>query len=410
MDKKMMKQKYILSPLPTGEGTGERLKALGHVMKRECRRLVSRPLYLFCMVIAPLFCYVFFTTLMDSGLPKDMPVGVVDQDMTVTTRQLIRNLDAFEQTAIVARYPDVREARIAMQRGEIYGFYYIPRGTTAEAQAQRQPKVSFYTNNTLLIAGSLLYKDMKMMSELAAGAVARASLYAKGATEDQAMAFLQPIVIDTHPLNNPWLNYSVYLCNTFAPGVLMLLIFMITVYSIGVEIKDRTAREWLRMGNNSIWISLAGKLLPHTAVFFLMGILYNVYLYGFLHFPCNSGILPMLLATLCLVLASQGMGVLMIGTLPTLRLGLSFASLWGVLSFSMCGLSFPVMAMHPVLQALANLFPLRHYFLIYVDQALNGYPMIYSWMNYVALLIFMMLPFLVAHRLKGALVYYKYVP
>lgn len=39
----------------------------------------------------------------------------------------------------------------------------------------------------------------------------------------------------------------------------MLLIFMVTVYSIGVEIKDRTAREWLRMGNNSIWISLAGN-------------------------------------------------------------------------------------------------------------------------------------------------------
>ena len=82
------------------------------------------------------------------------------------------------------------------------------------------------------------------------------------------MAFLQPIVIDTHPLNNPWLNYSVYLCNTFAPGVLMLLIFMVTVYSIGVEIKDRTAHEWLHMGNNSIWISLAGKLLPHTAITF----------------------------------------------------------------------------------------------------------------------------------------------
>ncbi len=350
--------------------------ALWNVMKRESRRLVSRPLYLFCMVIAPLFCYVFFTTLMDSGLPVNMPVGVVDQDMTSTSRQLMRNLDAFEQTAIVAHYPTINEARAAMQKGEIYGFYYIPKGTTAKAQSQRQPTVSFYTNNTLLIAGSLLYKDMKMMSELASGAAARTSLYAKGATEDQAMAFLQPIVIDTYPLNNPWLNYSVYLCNTFAPGVLMLLIFMITVYSIGI--KDRTAREWLRMGNNSIYISLAGKLLPHTAIFFLMGILYNVYLYGFLHFPCNSGIMPMLLATLCLVLASQGMGVLMIGTLPTLRLGLSFASLWGVLSFSMCGLSFPAMAMHPVLQGLANLFPLRHYFLIYVDQALNGYPMIYS--------------------------------
>lgn len=384
--------------------------ALWNVMKRECQRLVSRPLYLFSMVVAPLFCYVFFTTLMGSGLPTDMPVGIIDQDQTSTTRQLSRTLDAFQQSKIVARYPTFNEAREAMQRREIYGFYYIPEGTTAQAQAQRRPTVSFYTNNTLLIAGSLLFKDMKTMSELASGAVVQATLLAKGATEEQAMAFLQPIVIDTHPLQNPWLNYSVYLNNTFAPGVLMLLIFMVTVFSIGVEIKERTARQWLRMGHNSIWISLAGKLLPHTAVFFLMGILYNVYLYGFLHFPCHSGIGPMLLATLCLVLASQGMGILMIGVLPTLRLGLSFASLWGVLSFSMCGLSFPLMGMHPTLQALANLFPLRHYFLIYVDQALNGYPMIYSWTNYVALLLFMLLPFLVAPRLKGALIYYKYVP
>ncbi|MDR0962938.1 MAG: ABC transporter permease [Mediterranea sp.] len=362
------------------------------------------------MVVAPLFCYLFFTTLMDSGLPVDMPVGIVDEDMTTTSRQLTRNLDAFQQTKVMAHYGTFDEARIAMQRGEIYGFYYIPQGTSAKAQAQRQPTVSFYTNNTMLIAGSLLFRDMKMMSELASGSAARATLYAKGATEQQAMAFLQPIVIDTHPLYNPWLNYSVYLNNTFAPGVLMLLIFLITVYSIGVEIKDRTAREWLRLSDNSIYIALAGKLLPHTLVFFLMGILYNVYLYGFLHFPCNSGILPMLIATLCLVLASQCMGVVMIGTLPTLRLGLSFASLWGVLSFSMCGLSFPAMAMHPVLQALANLFPLRHYFLIYVDQALNGYPMIYSWTNYMALLIFMLLPFLVITRLKRALIYYKYIP
>ncbi len=384
--------------------------ALWNVVKRECRRLVSRPLYLFSMVGAPLFCYIFFTTLMGSGLPQDMPVGIVDQDQTSTTRQLVRTLDAFQQSKVVAHYPAFNEAREAMQRREIYGFYYIPEGTTAEAQAQRRPTVSFYTNNTLLIAGSLLFKDMKTMSELASGAVVQATLLAKGATDDQAMAYLQPIIIDTHPLQNPWLNYSVYLNNTFAPGVLMLLIFMVTVFSIGVEIKERTARQWLRMGHNSIWISLAGKLLPHTAIFFLMGILYNVYLYGFLHFPCNSGIGPMLLATLCLVLASQGMGILMIGILPTLRLGLSFASLWGVLSFSMCGLSFPLMGMHPTLQALANLFPLRHYFLIYVDQALNGYPMIYSWTNYVALLLFMLLPFLVAPRLKGALIYYKYIP
>lgn len=383
---------------------------LWNVMKRESRRLVSRPLYLFCMVIAPLFCYIFFTSLMSSGLPTDLPIGGVDLDNSSTSRRILRNLDAFEQTAITARYESVDEARIAMQRGDIYGFFYIPKGLASNAISARQPKVSFYTNNSYLIAGSLLFKDMKMMSEMAGGAVSRATLYAKGATEKQAMAALQPIVIDTHPLNNPWLNYSVYLCNTLVPGILMLLIFMTTVYSIGVEIKDRTAREWLRMGNNSMYISLAGKLLPQTAIFFLMSIFYNVYLYGFLHFPCNSGILPMIFASLLLVLASQSCGIIMIGVLPTLRLGLSFASLWGVLSFSITGFSFPVMAMHPVLQGLSNLFPLRHYFLIYVDQALNGYSMAYSWTNYMALMLFIMLPFIIMNRLKSALIYYKYVP
>ena len=40
------------------EKKNNKYTALLNVMKRELRRLVSRPLYLFCMVIAPLFCYI----------------------------------------------------------------------------------------------------------------------------------------------------------------------------------------------------------------------------------------------------------------------------------------------------------------------------------------------------------------
>lgn len=389
------------------KGTINRIYLL---VKRELKEMGSRPLYLFCIIIAPLFCYIFFTTLMGNGLPTDMPVGVVDLDNTGTTRNIIRNLDSFQQTKITEYYPSVTEAREAMQRGEIYAFYYIPEGTTEEALSSRQPTVSFYTNNSLLIAGSLLYKDLRTMSELAGGAVGRATLYAKGATEEQAMTFLQPIVIDTHALNNPWLNYSVYLCNTILPGILMLLIFMVTIYSIGSEVKNDTAKIWMRIANNNLNVALTGKLLPQTLLFFIMAAFYNVYLYGYLHYPCNSGILPMLLAALLMVLASQAFGIFLYGLLPSLRLALSAASLWGVVSFSISGFSFPVMAMSPALQALSNLFPLRHYFLIYVDQALNGYPMSYAWMSYMALLIFMMLPLFILKRLHNAILYYEYMP
>ena len=340
------------------------------IAKREVFRIATRPLYLFCMVIAPLFCYIFFTTLMWNGLPTDMPAGVVDLDNTATTRNIILNLDAFQQTKIVAHYAGFADARKAMQEGKIYAFYFIPEGTTAKALASRQPKVSFYTNYSYLVAGSLLYKDQRTMSELASGAIGRATLRAKGATDDQAVAFLQPIVIDSHILNNPWLNYSVYLSNTIIPGILMLLIFMTTIYTIGSEIKGNTQKEWMQMADNSVTLALSGKLLPQTLIFFIMATFYNVYLYGFLHYPCNSGILPMLLT----------------------------------------GLSFPVMAMNPVLQGLACLFPLRHYFLIYVNLALNGYPLIYAWHSVVALMLFMLLPFFILKRLRTVLLHYVYIP
>lgn len=381
-----------------------------NIAKREVLRIAVRPLYLFCMIIAPVFCYLFFTTLMANGLPTDMPAGVVDLDNTSTTRNIIRNLDAFQQTHIVAHYPSVMEARKAIQRGEIYSFYYIPEGTTEATLASRQPKVSFYVNYSYLIAGSLLYKDQRTISELAAGAVGRATLYAKGATEDQARAFLQPIVIDTHALNNPWLNYSVYLCNTLFPGILMLLIFLTTIYTLGEEVKNGTGRELMHLADNSITKVLIGKLLPHTLVFFIIAVFYNVYLYGYLHYPCHSGIFPMLLAGLLLVLSSQAFGVFLFGLFGSFRLALSAASLWGVISFSISGFTFPVMAMHPTLQALCVLFPLRHYYLLYVNFALNGYPLIYAWQAVAALLVFLLLPFLVLKKLRTILLQYVYVP
>ena len=380
------------------------------VMRREILRIATKPMYLFCMVIAPLFCFLFFTTLMENGLPTNLPAGVVDLDNTATTRNIIRNLDAFQQTQIVAHYPSITEARQAVQRGEIYSFYYIPKGTTEEALASRQPKVSFYVNYSYLIAGSLLYKDQRTMSELASAAVGQATLLAKGATEDQALAFLQPVVISTHALNNPWLNYSVYLCNTLFPGILMLLIFLTTVYTIGTELKDKTSKELMQLADNSIVTALVGKLIPQTVTFFIMATFYNVYLYGFLHYPCHSGIFPMLLAGLLLVLASQAFGVFLFGLFGSLRLALSAASLWGVISFSISGFTFPVMAMHPTLQALSVLFPLRHYFLLYVNLALNGYPVIYAWHAVTALLLFMLLPFFFLKRIRTAMLHYVYIP
>ena len=380
------------------------------IFLRELRRLAVQPIYWFCMVIAPLFCYYFFTSLMHEGLPESLPLGVVDEDHTVTSRNLVRNLDAFQMTDVVKTYPNVTEARKAVQQGHIYGFYLIPQGTTSEAQSQRLPTVSFYTNYSYLVAGSLLYRDMRTVSELASGAASRTVLYAKGATERQAMAYLQPVVIDMHAVGNPWLNYNVYLSNVIIPGMLGLFIFMITVYGLGTELKFNTADELMQRSGGSVIVAVTGKLIPQLLVFLLSGTLYVLYLYAYLHFPCHCGLARMWCIMALFVMACQGMGVFMFTMFPTLRLGLSFASLWGVISFSISGMSFPVMAMHPILQGIANLFPLRHYFLLYVNSALDGYPLANAWPFVLALLAFALLPWPCMFRLKKVLTTYRYEP
>ena len=376
--------------------------------KREVKRLGARKIYVFCMIIAPVAAFLFFTTLMGEGLPTELPAGVVDEDNTATTREVIRNLEAFQQTNIIEHYPDVAAARKAMQQGKIYSFYYIPKGTTRDAISSKQPTVSFYTTASYLIAGSLAYRDMKMMSELASGGVARATLYAKGYTEDQAMAILQPIKMEMHAINNPLINYSVYLSNILLPGVLMLLIMQVTIYAIYVELKEGTSKEWLAMADNDIIKALMGKLIPHVIIWLIMGLMCIFLLYGWWQFPLHCSIWRMLLSMLMLINASVAFGIFFCGLLPSLRWALSLATLWGVLSFPISGFSFPQMAFPEPLRALSWLFPLRHYYLIYVDQALNGLPMYYSWQSWATQIAFFGMSFLVLGRLKTFLLEYKY--
>ena len=64
--------------------------------------LYKNPIYGFCMVAFPVLVIVFFTSMMNEGQPEKMPVGIVDLDNTSTTRSLVRRLDAFQNSEVVA--------------------------------------------------------------------------------------------------------------------------------------------------------------------------------------------------------------------------------------------------------------------------------------------------------------------
>ena len=379
-------------------------------MMRELLILRQNHIYRFCMVLFPILVMFFFTSMLDDGLPTDMPVGIVDLDNTSTSRSLERRLVSFQMSKVVAHYSSVAEARHAIQRNEIYGFLYIPKGTTEKMLAQRQPKISYYYTYTTLVAGSMLMKDMKTISTLGSAGLGQATMRAKGLTDKQIQTILQPITIDLHQIANPWSSYNVYLTTVMVPGIIMLFIFLISTYSLGTELKFATSKKWLEMADNNIMVALLGKFLPQTIIWLAIVFGYQLYVFFHLGFPHQGSPFMLVLLGLMQVLASQGFGIFAFGLMPSLRMSMSVCSLWAVVSISMAGSAFPVMGMDGALQSLSWLFPLRHYWMLYQACVFNGFPLIESWFHFAALLAFMLLPWMVVKKIKNAMLTYVYIP
>mgnify|MGYP003588727833 FL=1 len=385
-----------------------KLSAFSNTFKRELERIGNRPVYFLGTVGVMAFCFVFFLTFMKEGQPIRMPIGVVDHDNSSLSRQFLRNLDATQQAEIVMHLNNYTDARKEMQKGNIYAFVVIKDDFEAEVMANRRPKMTFYVNDAYLVAGSLLLKDITYMSELTAGAMKQKVLKAKGLEDSRIMGIIQPISLDTHLIGNPWANYGVYLLNVLLPGVLQIMILMLTVFAIGVELKERTSQLWLQTADNSIFMALMGKLLPYTIIFTLLGILSNILLYWYMGYPMNSDIGWMFLTTFLYVMAYQAVGILIIGITPVLRDGVTLAAFYGLLGFTYAGFTFPIEQLPYISRIFSELFPIRHYFKIYVNQALNGLSIGYSVDYLIALLAFTILPMFVYVRLKKAAIYQNY--
>ena len=376
------------------------LEKIRNVTYRECRRLLSRPIYLLTSVGAMLFCYLFFLTFMGEGLPQRLPIGIVDGDQSALSRTIVQSVNASPQVEVVGSYASFSEAREAMQRGEIYAFIDVSPGFQADLLANRRPGLAFYVNNAYLVAGSLSYKDLTYVSELMSAAIKQQSLQARGVVgEESLMPLLQPIAIDTHPIGNPEVSYNVYLSNVLLPGVLQLLIILFTVFGIGVEIKENSTREWVSTGGGSMLASLTGKLLVHNFLFYILGLVGFILLYGVMRFPMNGSIAWMSVALFVFVLAHQAIGIFIIGLFLRLRDAISLSVFYGLLGFTFAGFTFPIEAMPRGVRIFANFFPIRHYFKIYANEALHGAGIRYSLIYFVAMMLFLILPFLVYSRL-----------
>lgn len=372
--------------------------------------LTSRRVYLTLLIAVPLLFTLFFINLMDEGVAVKVPSSVVDLDNSSLSRDVIRNLGSSELVDIVAKDESYHKAMEKVRSGKTYGFFMIPENFQRDAISGRTPTITYYCNLTYFVPGTMMFKGFKTTAVTTAGGLVQTNLVSRGLTENFAMATIQPVVVQQQSPGNPWMNYNYYLTDSFVPGIICLVVALVIAYSICDEIKRRNSRRWLERSGNSVVIALAGKLIPQGIVGVAVGLACQGIMYGFNHFPMNCSVWHMIWAMVLMVFASQAFAVTVCCLITNLRLAVSICSLTGILAFSLAAFSFPVDAMYPPIGIFSYILPVRYYFLIYIDQALNGIPLYYSRYYYIALIIFLLVPLGLLWRLKKRLEAEVYIP
>lgn len=367
-----------------------------------------RPIYLYGTVLVLSFCAIFFVSLMYQGLPQRVPVGIVDKDDSYLSRNAIKQIEALQGIEIVQRYASYSEARKAMQQGKIYGFIEFPEDLYVNTVNGLRPTVPVYYTEAYMIPGTLAYRNFFQIVNILNGGVKRTTMLSKGVPEALITPNLQPITLDMHSICNPWSSYAIYLISIIWPGILSLCIIVMTVFTIGFELKTKTTPQLLENAGGSIVNALIGKLLPYFLIYLLMGLGFIVLAYKIFGFPLLGPTWVMVINMTMLILASHAVGLFFIGLFPVLRDALSAASLYSVLALSMCGMTFPVEMMVAPMQGFAQIFPLRQYYLIYVKWAMLDCNFADVWVNLLGMSIFFLLPFLILKRLRDAMVKLNY--
>lgn len=380
------------------------------VMTVSLLEIVRRPVYWFGFFLLPLFLFLMLANMMEEGLPQKTPAAMVDKDGSSLSRQMTLNIGGMQMVDLRYESNSFTEARHLMQEGKIYGFFLIPENYQADLMAGRNPVITFYTNMTYYVPGSLLFKTFKSSATYSKAAIVSGALESLGATEDQVKPLLQPVNIQCRGLGNPGLNYGIYLGNSFIPCVLQLMIMLITCFSLGQEIKYGMSRQLLRRADGSIVKAIFGKLLPQTAIWTVVAIFMESWLFKYNAYPMNGSWLWITLSEVMFVVATQGFALFIFCLLPNLRLSLSICALTGILSFSIAAFSFPYESMYPAIGILSWILPVRYNFLIYIDQALNGIDTYYSRVWFVAYIVFMLLPLPLLPRLRRCMARPVYVP
>lgn len=379
------------------------MKAFLDVLKREALRISESWVLLFSTIIGPLLGFIIIYWIFSAGVVRNLPVTIVDEDCSQTSRKLCQLVEASPVIGEVVYVSQLGNAKVLMDEGKTQAIIRIPKNAERQIFKGESCKLNIYLNNANLVVGGTLKSSLyKILNTVSAGI--KMQVYQKtGKSTYQALNYVQPIRLSTHRLFNPYSNYAFFLALGLLPVMLTVFTFLGSVYALGTELKEGTAPELLQKAKGNIIIALTGKLLPYTVLFFMQSWVMDLVLFKGLQTPLQGSLSLLFGSQLILIVCYQSVALLFLAVTSNLRLSLSLGSAYTIMALTFSGLTFPTMAMPLIARVFSYLFPYTLWLKVFVSETLRGDISNQLWVNIMYLGIYFLLGLMAFPTLKKRL-------
>jgi ABC-2 type transport system permease protein len=262
-----------LQPQPAPPAAAPRY--IGESFAAEWGRVLGMRGPFFIFIVAPLIYGVFYPQPYLGQILRNIPVVVVDNDMSDLSRRIVQTLDASGAVSVARRAHTLAEAQAMLSRGEAFAVIGIPPGTERDVLKGLSAHIPIYADATYLFiyrtTGNGIATAISTLSaELAAGG-ARAD----GSLVKASLASSSPTDVLLQPIFNPVGGYASYI----VPAAFMLILQQILLIGSAVLTGLSVAQS-----RGSAFASVLGRGTAHLTIFLIPLALYLIVLpriYGF---------------------------------------------------------------------------------------------------------------------------------
>ncbi|WP_315319634.1 ABC transporter permease [Prevotella aurantiaca] len=186
-------------------------------------------------IIVPLLYPLLYSWIYNNEVVRDVPVVVVDQSHTATSREFIRMFDASPDVKVAYYCNSIPEAKSVVGHQKANGILYFPEDFERTINRGEQAHVSIYCDMSLMLAYKAIYQTSLYVS-LNIGKERQKEMIGTVTVRDEELR-TQPLEVAEEPIFNVTGGYG----NAVLPGVLILILQQTLLLGIGLA--AGTARE-----------------------------------------------------------------------------------------------------------------------------------------------------------------------